>query len=389
MNGWPRVPIGEICFTTSGGTPSRAKPEYYSGQIPWVKSGDLNDGIVSTCDECVSELGLRNSNAKIFPKGTLLIALYGATVGKLGILGMDAATNQAICGITPSDVIDRKFLFYFLLSQRSRFVTQSIGGAQPNISQQVVRELSVPLPPLAEQHRIVDILDRATSIRRQRRQAQDTARQIILALFFKMFGDPATNPKGWPELPFGDLLTEPPRNGLSPSRAGKHPDRVLTLSAITSGTFNAMEVKESFFARPVAPRERVSTKDFLITRGNGNPDLVGAGAFPTHDMPGVAFPDTMIATRLRLDRLTPSYLATFWKTERCRQWLKAKAQTTNGTFKLNQGAIMATPILVPPLDVQCKFDQQLASIHKVIQRQSQAMECADIISASLASRLLG
>ena len=111
---WPTVRLEEICFTTSGGTPSRSKPEYYFGDIPWVKSGDLNDGVISSTPEFISDSGLKDSSAKLFKKGTILIAMYGATVGKIAILGIDAASNQAVCGITASEKLDNMFLFYYL-----------------------------------------------------------------------------------------------------------------------------------------------------------------------------------------------------------------------------------------------------------------------------------
>src|SRR5262245_45701650 len=97
--GWRIAAISEIAKTATGGTPSRLRPEYFGGEIPWVKSGELGDGIVHAAEETLTQLGVDESNAKIFPKGTLCIALYGAAVGKLGILAMEAATNQAVCGI--------------------------------------------------------------------------------------------------------------------------------------------------------------------------------------------------------------------------------------------------------------------------------------------------
>lgn len=100
---WKIVRRGDICKTTSGGTPSRTRSDFYGGSIPWVKSGELCDGIVSENEETITEEGLKNSSAKIFKTGSLLIALYGVTVGKLGILSRNAATNQAVCGIFPSE----------------------------------------------------------------------------------------------------------------------------------------------------------------------------------------------------------------------------------------------------------------------------------------------
>jgi len=147
--------LGEVCKTTSGGTPSRSKPHYFEGTIPWVKSGELPDGIVVQNSEYISDEAISNSSAKLLPAGTLLVALYGATVGKLGILSRPAATNQAVCAIFPSDAINTKFLFWYLLAKRPWLIGQAAGGAQPNISQGVVRSLLVPVMPLAAQHEIV------------------------------------------------------------------------------------------------------------------------------------------------------------------------------------------------------------------------------------------
>jgi type I restriction enzyme, S subunit len=157
------VPLGEVCKTTSGGTPSRKNPDYFSGPIPWVKSGELPDGPVVEIEESISEEALRQSSAKLFPAGTLLMALYGATVGKLGVLTRPAATNQAVCAIFPPPDLDTKFLFWFLRFKRSELIAQAVGGAQPNISQGIVRDLKIPLLPLDQQKRIVAEIEKQFS----------------------------------------------------------------------------------------------------------------------------------------------------------------------------------------------------------------------------------
>lgn len=162
-NNWEWVQIGSVAKTSSGGTPSRKNPENYGGKIPWVKSGELGDGRVLSSEETISELGLNSSSAKVFPKGTLCIALYGATVGKLGVLEIDAATNQAVCGIFLPDEIDRDFTYYFLLSLRPRLIELGKGGAQPNISQEIVRSIWLPKPSLSVQREIVAKLDELLS----------------------------------------------------------------------------------------------------------------------------------------------------------------------------------------------------------------------------------
>ncbi|HOC56524.1 MAG TPA: restriction endonuclease subunit S [Verrucomicrobiota bacterium] len=153
--GWKLVRLGDIAQTTSGGTPRRDKPQYYGGTIPWVKSGELGDRVVYETSETLSGEGLASSNAKIFPKGTLCIALYGATVGKLGILGIDAATNQAVCAVFPPEGLDTRYLYRFFEGKRRELIKQGKGGAQSNISQGIIRDTLLPVPPLPEQRRIV------------------------------------------------------------------------------------------------------------------------------------------------------------------------------------------------------------------------------------------
>lgn len=163
--GWEWKKLGKLCETTSGGTPSRKNIEYYKGSIPWVKSGELNKGIIFETEEYITEEAVKNSSAKIFPKGTLLIALYGATIGKLAVLGIDAATNQAVCGIYKSDNIDSKYLYSFLIYKKYYLMGQAFGGAQPNISQAILRDLEVPIPPtLSEQTKIVAEIESRLSI---------------------------------------------------------------------------------------------------------------------------------------------------------------------------------------------------------------------------------
>lgn len=152
---WKWVRLGEIGSWGAGATPNRSNHKYYNGKIPWLKTGDLNDGLVVDIPETISQLAVDETSAKIKPIGSVLIAMYGATIGKLGILGVEAATNQACCACIPIEGIYNKYLFYYLLALRKYFIQQGAGGAQPNISREKIVPTIFPLPPLAEQHRIV------------------------------------------------------------------------------------------------------------------------------------------------------------------------------------------------------------------------------------------
>jgi type I restriction enzyme, S subunit len=307
MTRWPSAPLGEVCDIVGGGTPSRTQPKYFGGKIPWATPTDvtaLRGRVLTRTRECITEAGLKNSSARLVPAGTVLLTSR-ATIGFTAIAEVPVATNQGFANFICGSKLDAGFLAFWLETQREQLTRLAGGTTFKEITKGTLKKLLVPLPPLVEQRRIVDILDRAASIRSLRRQAQETARQIVPALFNKMFGDPDENPMGWPVRLLGTVLHESPRNGLSPSRAGIHSDNVLTLSAITRGSFDVTTVKGAKFARPVAQRERVSSLDFLVTRGNGNLNLVGRGEFPTRDMPQIAFPDTIIAVRPNQQELSP------------------------------------------------------------------------------------
>jgi|SanBayMetagenome_1026888.scaffolds.fasta_scaffold12209_2 type I restriction enzyme S subunit len=157
--GWVWSAVGEICTTTSGGTPSRKDNTNFGGKIPWLKSGELDNRIIKATEEFITDKGLSESSTRIIPKGTLLIAMYGATVGRLGILGIDAAINQAICAIFIPKQLNQKYLYFYLIHFKDNLLNARKGGAQPNISQQIVNDIYLPLPPLPEQHRIVDKIE--------------------------------------------------------------------------------------------------------------------------------------------------------------------------------------------------------------------------------------
>ena len=152
---WEWVRLGSIGDWGAGATPSRSIPEYYGGDIPWLKTGDLNDGYIEYIPENISSLALEKTSVRLNPTGSVLIAMYGATIGKVGILTFPATTNQACCACLPIEIYN-EYLFYFLMSQKVAFVKQGEGGAQPNISKEKIVTTLMPLPSLAEQYRIVN-----------------------------------------------------------------------------------------------------------------------------------------------------------------------------------------------------------------------------------------
>lgn len=159
---WEYDILGNVCQTGAGGTPLKSKKEYYEGgEIPWLRSGEVGQQNIIETENFITNIGLDNSSAKLFPPNTVLVAMYGATAGETGILRIEATTNQAVCGIYPNSKLIPEFLYYCLLVKNKELVDQAQGNAQPNISQKKIKNLHIPIPPLPEQKRIVEILHEA------------------------------------------------------------------------------------------------------------------------------------------------------------------------------------------------------------------------------------
>jgi type I restriction enzyme, S subunit len=157
-HGWVEVTLQDVAIWSSGGTPSRSNPAYYEGEIPWFKTGELGPRVLYSAEEHISQAAVDASSAKLFPKGSVALAMYGATIGKTSIFGIEAATNQA-CAVGKPDAVSVEFLYYFLVSQEKSFGEAGKGGAQPNISQGIVKSWPFLLPPSAEQTRILEKLE--------------------------------------------------------------------------------------------------------------------------------------------------------------------------------------------------------------------------------------
>ena len=156
---WCWVRMGTIGDWGAGATPNRGASDYYNGNILWLKTGELNNSIVSDSIEKITEKALKECSLRVNKIGDILIAMYGATIGKLAIVGKELTTNQACCGCTPYAGIYNRYLFYFLMASKDDFIKKGEGGAQPNISRDKLIKHLIPIPPNEEQKRIVDILD--------------------------------------------------------------------------------------------------------------------------------------------------------------------------------------------------------------------------------------
>ncbi|MCX6672040.1 MAG: restriction endonuclease subunit S [Euryarchaeota archaeon] len=156
---WQIQTIKNISKSYAGGTPSRSKPAYFKGNIPWVKSTELNSGIIYDTEEKITNDGLENSSAKWIPENSVLVAMYGATVGQIALLKIKSTSNQAVMAIVPSEALNYQYLFYYLKSKKNDLISLTQGSGQPNLSKEIITSIKIPLPPLIEQFKLVSIIE--------------------------------------------------------------------------------------------------------------------------------------------------------------------------------------------------------------------------------------
>ncbi|TXH67227.1 MAG: restriction endonuclease subunit S [Thiothrix sp.] len=363
---YPLVSIKDFCTTSSGGTPSREKPEYYTGSIPWIKSGDLKENIVTLATEFLSEEAIQNSSAKIVKKGAILLAMYGATVGRMAILGIDAATNQAVCSIVPDESkAFPKYVYYALLDKVPEFLRNAVGGAQPNINQGIIKETKIPLPPLAEQKRIAAILDKADAIRRKRQQAIQLADDFLRSVFLDMFGDPMTNPKGWEVKLLGAIATKI-GSGSTP-KGGKESYVSEGISLIRSLNIH----DDRFLHKDLAflTNEQAKQLSNVVVQANDVLlNITGASVCRCTLVDNEVLPARVNqhVCIIRVPSLSSSYLMHLIIAQSYKKYLLNIA-TANGATReaLTKEQIENLPIPIPPLEVQHKFSAIKDSITKL------------------------
>lgn len=367
----PLVPISEFCKTGSGGTPARSKASlYFGGHIPWVKSGELRENTITKTEETITEIGLKESAAKLLPRDTLLVALYGATVGRVGVLGVEAATNQAICHVIPNqEIADRKYLFYALQAQVPNWLSKRVGGGQPNISQGIVRDTLIPLPSLEDQKRIAYLLNKVERLIGGRKQHLQQLDDLLRSVFFEMFGDPVHNEKGWDKKTFSELLTKI-ESGKSPKCEARPANSdewgVLKLGAVTSCVYKEGDNKALPADTPPHSAIEVKAGDVLFSRKNTY-ELVAATAYVFETRPKLLLPDLIFRLAIREDvELNPIYLWQLLISEPQRRVVQATASGAAGSMpNISKANLNRVQIPCPPASLQNKHAHIVSKVEDI------------------------
>jgi type I restriction enzyme S subunit len=340
------------------------------GDEPEVLTLTERNGFVSQTSRFNKRLAVENTESyKHISKGDIAFNPYLLWAGAIA---QNRHWDSAIISpLYPTfhvrDGYDSNFVIHLLLSDLmiKHYDTVAFGSV-PRRRRTSVNDflaLELPSPPgIEEQLRIAKALDQAVEGQTKRRKAIALLNDLAESIFYDTFGDLSASLQDWSVETFKTQTIEPPRNGLSPSKAGKIEARVLTLSAVTGAAFDGSAAKISTFVAPPPSSKAIDRRDFLVCRGSGNLALVGRGFFPDADMPDTTFPDTMIAVRVAPERLGREYLEYVWRTDFIRRQIESGARTTNGTYKINQRVLEAIRLPVPPREIQEDFGCRIQKI---------------------------
>jgi type I restriction enzyme S subunit len=395
--GWIETTLEELGKWSSGGTPSRKKSEYYGGEIPWIKTGDLPDGEIREADEFITDEGLKNSSAKIFPEGSLLVAMYGATIGKLGILKEPAATNQACAALLAEGFTEKliPYAFYYLLNSREDLRKIGQGGAQPNISQTILKEYPCPLPPLNEQRRIVEKIEALTARSRKAREALeaipellDQFRQSVLAAAFR--GDLTADwreqnpdvepaeallerikeedslPFGWCTASLGSII-ESLKYGTS--RKCSYEENgvpVLRIPNVSEGMIKHDDIKYAELTDKEIQDLSLIPGDILLIRSNGSVSLVGKTALAKGSEQGFAYAGYLIRVRPNQQLVMPEYLDFCLDSYDLRMQIEVPARSTSGVHNINSKEVQKLQIPLAPLAEQKEIVRKILDFYSAV-----------------------
>lgn len=383
----PTHKLGDICQIFTGGTPPRTKRDCFGGGIPWVKITDMLQGVVVATDETLSEAGISNSSAKLLPAGTVLISIF-ATIGRTAVLDIEAATNQAIAGVVPKDTdqLEPRYLRYFLDSKHGELNRAARGVAQPNINQSILKALDIPLPSLPEQHRIVDLLSRAEGIVRLRREAEKKAAELIPALFLDMFGDPATNPKGWPVATVGEVIAAADYGSSTKSSDDGSGLPLIRMGNVDyAGTLNLSNLKYVNLPTKEIEKYRLHEGDILFNRTNSK-ELVGKTGL-WDDIRDAIAASYFIRVRVQRDKLHPCYFWVFMNSRHMKRALFETARGAIGQANINSKELKAFKVALPPLTFQQDFAGKVEQVRSIQSQQiaatAKAKATFDALSAQV------
>ncbi|WP_175419011.1 restriction endonuclease subunit S [Acidipropionibacterium acidipropionici] len=373
----------------SGGTPSKARKDYWSGDFPWFSAKDMKRSRLRDSVDHISPNVFGETHLRKLSAGTIAIVVRGMILAHdlpIAVLEVESAINQDLKALIPKRELDSSYLVAMIRAQEQTILSRVATAAHgtKKLDSRVLEEIPIPFPAMEEQRRIAAILDKADSIRAKRRQALDHLDALTQSIFHDMFGQ-----AGAAAMPLGDLV-EGIENGTSPVCEARPAEGaewgVLKLGAVTYGQFRPRENKALLEGGEELADNEVRPGDVLMTRKNTR-DLVGAVALVGEVRPGLLIPDLIFRLTLRKDIIDPQYFQTLMMSPRQREQVRALSSGSAASMpNISKARLRKLNVIVPPMDQQVEFAHRVGVISRRRNEIQRVSERDDELFASLQSR---
>ena len=383
MNKWPLFALKDLGEVTTGSTPPSNNPTYFGGTTPFVTPADLdNVSIIMTTPRSLSDKG--TTKARLLPAETVLVSCIG-NLGKMGFAGKPVVTNQQINAITfDQNKVFPRYGFYACSLLKKQLETMAPATTLPIVSKSKFEKLQIPLPPLKEQKRIAAILDQADVLRRLRQRSIDRLNSLGQAIFYEMFGDPVSNPMGWPIGAIRDLVSEV-KYGTS-QKAHSEPDGLpmLRMGNLTfSGSLDLTNLKFVHLSDKDFGKYTTCTGDILFNRTNSK-ELVGKTVVFDLDEP-YAIAGYLIRVRVN-EEANPYYISAYLNSSHGKSTLQNMCKNIVGMANINAQELQEIVIAKPPIALQNEYATKIKELKKNAGIFDKSINMLDALFLSLQHR---
>lgn len=391
-------PLRDLCVFKHGGTPSKSNPSFWAGDIPWVSPKDMKQAVIDSATDYISAEAVAGSATSIVPSGSILAVVRSGILAHsfpIAQVAKPLAFNQDIKAVIPvSEDVDPHYLYWFLRSQSRNVVTRGVkkGATVHSVQSGFIENLQVPMRPREDQRRIVDLLARAEGIVRLRRAAQQKAAELIPAIFIDMFGDPATNPKGWPVVPLGEVIKRGPSNGLYKHKSAYGAGTpILRIDGFYDGVITGLaQLKRVQLDDEEELRRFALVEGEIVVNRVNSPEYLGKSAIVPRLAEPTVFESNMMRFGVDGSRVLPEFVIALLQQPASRRHLLANAKHAINQSSINQQDVKSVPVPLPPVALQQAFAQRIAAVACIRGRQTEATSTAQAsFDALLASTFRG
>ena len=385
--------LGEICAFQSGGTPSKNKPEYFGGEIPWISTTALNGGKINEADAVawITPKAIRESAAKIVPANSIMVGTR-VGIGKVAINTVEMSTSQDVISLIgiDKDKWYKPYLCKLLLSKKGYFNSQARGATIKGIKIDVVANIDVPEIDYATQRKVAATLNKIDTLIVLRKQQLEKLDELVKARFVEMFGDVLLNSMQWPEKTLENMadIVSGITKGRKTAEADLQEVPYMAVSNVKDGYIDWTTVKTILATRQEIEQYRLMPDDILMTEG-GDPDKVGRGAIIKVPLKNSIHQNHIFRVRLDEQEVLPSFFAEYLRHQKAKRYFLGCAKQTTGIASINMRQLRALPTLVPPLSLQKQFAAFVECVDRQKQVVQQSLEKLELMKKALMQEYFG